>query len=83
MLREEHILLLLCARHLACCAVVSAVVANAQLDVCDAPRDVFTPTGMSLDATWEWQGLLHALDSSLILRFRTEVHVSEIGGEAR
>jgi hypothetical protein len=34
-LRKEHILLLLCARHLARRCIVNAVVANAQLDVCD------------------------------------------------
>ena len=40
---KEHILLLLCARHLVCCWVVVAVGAMLQRDVCDAPRDVFTP----------------------------------------
>jgi hypothetical protein len=34
-LRKEHILLLLCARHHVCRPVVSAVVATPRLDVCD------------------------------------------------
>ena len=50
MLRQEHILLLFRARHFVLCLQLSV---NSRCDVncvvCDAPRDVFTRAGMSLD----------------------------------